>query len=77
MIKEETKISEYKIVKALNLIRKVTTKDAPNIFKEKVEVDDIYLGGQKKNKNEKIATREGDDKTTSFCDFSNIWQGIC
>lgn len=55
---EETKISKYKILKALNLIREVMMKDIPDVFSGIVEVDETYLGGQKKNKRKKQLIKE-------------------
>lgn len=55
---QETRISEYKILKALNLVRQVMAQDIPAVFEGTVEVDETYLGGQKKNKNKKQLKKE-------------------
>ena len=48
---EETGISKYKVLKGLRLIRNLMVKDIPKeLFSGIVEVDETYLGGQKKNK---------------------------
>jgi len=51
---EETDISKYKILKALNLVRQVMAKDIPENLGGIVEVDETYLGGSWKNKRKKV-----------------------
>lgn len=55
---EETGISEYKVLKALGLIRQIMAKDIPDVFEGIVEVDETYLGGQKKNKRKSQLLKE-------------------
>jgi transposase len=59
---EETGISEYKVLKALKLIREVMASDIPDIFDGVVEVDETYLGGSWKNKRKKIKRTEKPSK---------------
>ena len=58
VIGEETGISKYKILKALNLVRLVMIQDIPAVFEGMVEVDETYLGGQKKNKRKSVLLKE-------------------
>jgi hypothetical protein len=44
------KISKYKLLKILTLLRIAMTKDLPEVFSGIVELDETYLGGQMKNK---------------------------
>lgn len=44
--------------KALKFLRIVMVKDVPDVFEGTVEVDETYLGGQKKNKNKNQLRRE-------------------
>ena len=76
VIKEETKISEYKILKALNIIRKVMAKDVPKIFNETVEVDETYLGGQKKNKRKQQLLKEKEEGKESKRGFGTTKQPV-
>lgn len=55
---EETGLSKYKVLKALRTIRQVMAKDFPEVFEGWVEVDETYLGGQKKNKRKKQLLKE-------------------
>jgi transposase-like protein len=57
-ISKRLRLGENQIYEALQRIRKVITKDVPDIFTETVEVDETYLGGQKKNKNKKQLKKE-------------------
>jgi transposase-like protein len=58
VICEETGISKYKVLKALSLVRQVMAVDIPDIFDGVVEVDETYLGGQKKNKRKSQLTKD-------------------
>lgn len=55
---EETGFSKYRILKALNIIRQVMAADIPEVFEGVVEVDETYLGGQKRNKRKIQLLRE-------------------
>lgn len=57
-ITKQTKISHYSVEKAVAVARKIMIKDIPGIFSGTVEVDETYLGGQKKNKTKKQLRKE-------------------
>jgi transposase len=46
------------VAKALRLIREVMVKDVPDVFEGIVEVDETYLGGQKRNKSKSQLRKE-------------------
>lgn len=50
IIKEQTKLTHYSVFKAARITRKIMLKDVPDDFEGIVEVDETYLGDQKKNK---------------------------
>jgi hypothetical protein len=61
-ISEQTEISHYSVEKAINIARKTMTKDVPGVFSGTVEVDETYLGGQKKNKRKSQLNQEPESK---------------
>lgn len=58
VVVEETGVSKYKVLMALGLVRQAMRKDIPGVFKGIVEVDETYLGGQKKNKRKSVLLKE-------------------
>ena len=58
VISDQTGKNIKTIAKALKILRLVMTKDVPEMFSGVVEVDETYLGGQKKNKNKKQLKKE-------------------
>ena len=56
-ISQQTGISHYSVERVISIARKVMTKDVPGVFSGTVEVDETYLGGQKKNKTKKQLLR--------------------
>jgi len=57
-IVKQTKVSHYSVEKAVAVTRKAMVKDIPGVFSGTVEVDETYLGGQKKNKTKKQLLKE-------------------
>jgi len=53
------KISKYKLLKILTLLRIEMAKDVPKVFSGTVEVDETYLGGQMKNRKMKERVKYG------------------
>ena len=55
-------LSKNLVYKAFNKIRQVCLTDVPEIFSGTIEVDETYLGGQKKNKTKKQLRKEPKSK---------------
>lgn len=62
VILSRVKISKYKLLKILTLLRRVMRKDVPSVFSGIVEVDETYLGGQMKNKRQKERLKLGKNR---------------
>ena len=62
VVVEETGISKYKILKALDRVRQAMAKDIPESLEGVVEVDETYLGGTWKNKRKKVKRQEKQSK---------------
>ncbi|PIZ48422.1 hypothetical protein COY29_03840 [Candidatus Woesebacteria bacterium CG_4_10_14_0_2_um_filter_39_14] len=59
---QQTGISHYSVEKAVTATRRIMAKDVPGIFSGTVEVDETYLGGQKKNKRKSQLRKEAQSK---------------
>jgi transposase len=61
-IEKQTGASHYSVSKAVKVLRAVMVKDIPGVFSGTVEVDETYLGGQKKNKRKDQLKKEVESK---------------
>ncbi len=83
VILDRVKISKYKLLKILTLLRTAMTKEIPDVFSGIVEVDETYLGGQWKNKRlktkrEQITSKRGQGTTKQpafgiLCRNGRVW----
>lgn len=62
IILARVKVSKYKLLKILTLIRIAMAKDVPAVFSGIVEVDETYLGGQMKNRNARERRKYGKNR---------------
>jgi transposase-like protein/ribosomal protein L37E len=73
---ERMRLGKNLIYKAFNKIRKVMLKDVPGVFSGTVEVDETYLGGQKKNKRKLQLLREKENFGESKRGFGTTKQPV-
>lgn len=57
-ISKRLSLGKNQVYRALFKIRQALAKDVPDVFTETVEVDETYLGGQKKNKTKQQLWKE-------------------
>jgi transposase len=83
-INEQTGFEQRRILRALTKIRFVMMHDVPEIFSGTVEVDETYLGGQRKNKRKTIRDKgtkrgRGTEKQPVFgilCRNGTVWADV-
>lgn len=61
-IEKQTNLTHYSVTKAVKVLRMIMAKDVPGVFSGTVEVDETYLGGQKKNKRKDQLRKEPESK---------------
>ena len=79
-----TSLERRRVIRALTIVRRVLTKDVPEIFSGTVEVDETYLGGQWKNKRKTIRDKgtkrgRGTKKQPVFgilCHNGTVWAEV-
>jgi transposase len=79
-----TSLERRRVMRALTIVRRVLTKDVPEIFSGTVEVDETYLGGQWKNKRKSIRDKgtkrgRGTKKQPVFgilCRNGTVWAEV-
>lgn len=76
IIKEQTGIAHYSIGKAVRALRELMVKDFPEVFAGIVEVDETYLGGQKKNKRKSQLLKEKEKGQESKSGFGTTKQPV-
>lgn len=57
-IEKQTEVSHYSAERAVKVLRGLMSEDIPKVFSGTVEVDETYLGGQKKNKRKSQLKKE-------------------
>ena len=75
-IEEQTSLSHYSVFKAARITRKMMFKDVPGDFEGTIEVDETYLGGQRKNKRKSQLIKEEERFGKSKRGFGTTKQAV-
>jgi transposase len=75
-VAERVGLGKNLIYKTFNKIKKVMLTDVPGIFSGIVEVDETYLGGQKKNKRKSVLLKEKAEGKESKRGFGTTKQPV-
>jgi len=78
VILQRIKVSKYKLLKILTLLRIAMTKDVPTVFSGIVEVDETYLGGQMKNRRlkKRLEIKQKHPRKKKISGFGSIKQPV-
>lgn len=75
-VSQQSKVSKNTAEKSIKILRVLMTEDIPGVFSGTVEVDETYLGGQKRNKTKKQLLKEKGEGRESKRGFGTTKQPV-